>query len=1068
MNPKQEERKCSSECAAPLCTPSGDVSAASGKTNCDDSPLRRLRRENHLLRLQLLKLREQQHSLLHQVAAGGLLSSNGATPTTEIVYGTVEPPHIAATLGVDAGPACSRADLAEESTNDEAAALRARTLLRQEARQQRITPARAILASAGQAGLAAGPAPPNQQPPLEPSNETEALQRETVPPTARTGRGQSPPPAKDRTPSETVPPVPTDAEGDMSAQAMRQRFQSRKAQRRLRLEQMLGPSCEDAPRCLSSLPEDGPLSHATSSNNSDAMLGTGTLLSNAAALEGTSDASGGGGAAAVSHCAARTSETTSGATAAPAGPTQNPNQIGRAVTDAVKNNSWYLCKVLEAALLDTIQARRVLQDSPPSRTSAPVSLVSQPAPAQSGKTGEAAERGSNGAATPKAMQSLPSAATTTPTTTAAPPFLYQLGVSDTALRRAIEESLVLAFRCIHDAPQRLTSQQAAEEAVPPFEAENKDDELRRCFAGHAGRHSAERNGGASENSTEDENGGGPSTAEADDDTLDPFARLLLARISAELPSKSAKMDKKHKEHHGGSSSGSVTSDAAAVEDDEHFHHSGGGGGGDRGSSAAALYSGGGVATVLIRPSTSAVRVLHQHAMATLEPADVLAAVARTSPAAYAVGLGLPFFDFAYGGGMRVVDAARCVWEVRGLAASAGPKVVYPDHPRTYKELLRELVSAHYSPHRLPRAAEMTYASEQLRECVLYVEQRSTGWCPPLVRRLRELSEPFIRAAKLLRTDVLAPLEEAAEATRVSSIRPVCFGQLANGESIRYWCAKDVVPASSSASEVAATVSAVANEPHVLQHVVPSDAAGGVLRYPCNGPSHASAAEVMAVLAADTATAAGSDSSALGQRLAEAQRLSLLCVGGLAPAFPSAYPAASSQSLAMTYASTLPPLVMLVSHGCRWLPPALQPPQQFSSAYDKSVVHAVAAQNDVAWAHNATASSAAAATTAAAYAHYVTERVDANAPPEALQAAVARRELRRCEELAQLSHYHRVLTAQWPTNSRTRRGRNRYAWRHATTSCNAHDGPRLQRKSLASCLQCERTRTRKVSNCLARD
>ncbi|KAL7710611.1 phosphatidylinositol-4-phosphate 5-kinase-like [Lotmaria passim] len=557
MNPKQEERKCSSECAAPLCTPSGDVSAASGKTNCDDSPLRRLRRENHLLRLQLLKLREQQHSLLHQVAAGGLLSSNGATPTTEIVYGTMEPPHIAATLGVDAGPACSRADLAEESTNDEAAALRARTLLRQEARQQRITPARAILASAGQAGLAAGPAPPNQQPPLEPSNETEALQRETVPPTARTGRGQSPPPAKDRTPSETVPPVPTDAEGDMSAQAMRQRFQSRKAQRRLRLEQMLGPSCEDAPRCLSSLPEDGPLSHATSSNNSDAMLGTGTLLSNAAALEGTSDASGGGGAAAVSHCAARTSETTSGATAAPAGPTQNPNQIGRAVTDAVKNNSWYLCKVLEAALLDTIQARRVLQDSPPSRTSAPVSLVSQPAPAQSGKTGEAAERGSSGAATPKAMQSLPSAATTTPTTTAAPPFLYQLGVSDTALRRAIEESLVLAFRCIHDAPQRLTSQQAAEEAVPPFEAENKDDELRRCFAGHAGRHSAERNGGASENSTEDENGGGPSTAEADDDTLDPFARLLLARISAELPSKSAKVDKKHKEHHGGSSSGSV-------------------------------------------------------------------------------------------------------------------------------------------------------------------------------------------------------------------------------------------------------------------------------------------------------------------------------------------------------------------------------------------------------------------------------------------------------------------------------------------------------------------------------
>jgi hypothetical protein len=440
-----------------------------------------------------------------------------------------------------------------------------------------------------------------------------------------------------------------------------------------------------------------------------------------------------------------------------------------------------------------------------------------------------------------------------------------------------------------------------------------------------------------------------------------------------------------------------------------------------GGASSSVYNGGSVATVLIRPSTSAVRVLHEHAVVTIEPADVLASTTHASPAAYAVGQGMPFFDLAYGGGMRLVDAARFVWEVRGLSASAGPKVLYPYLPRTYQELLRELVSTHYSPQRLSCAAELAHATEQQRERVAYARQRASGWCPPLVRRLRELSEPYIRAANLLRTDVLAPMESdvsaAVETRRAAFIHPVCFGQLANGESIRYWGAGDVIPRPTSADTVTASVSAVANEPHVLQRVVPSVSVGaGVLQYTCSAPSYASAAEVMAVLSAGSKNGAVSDGNALSQRLAEARRLSLLCVGGLAPSIPPplyhAGAAWSSQRypFADTYASTLPPSAVLVPRGCRWLPPALQPPQQFSSAYSKTVVHAVAAQSDMVWAHDATTAASGAAS---AYIQYMMEWVDPTVSPMVLRTAVARRERRRYEELAQLSRYHRVLTSQWP-------------------------------------------------------
>ncbi|KPA85917.1 putative phosphatidylinositol-4-phosphate 5-kinase [Leptomonas pyrrhocoris] len=584
MDDAQQKQKGTFEIRSSADCPPEGHKATSGPS-AQDAPLRRLQRENHILRVQLLKLREQQRSLLRQVATVGLFcSSDDTQPST--AENAEAPQHASTAAIADAdieGPASRSGGF---NSDDEATAVRARTLQRQEERKQRATSARALLPSMDQLLNDVTDAQLQQQ---RVQGSVAASREEEMPLSAPVALAKPLPAAPfsvlkvsaakvTNTPS-AVPPVPfgddkSTVEDDSSAQAMLQRFQDRKAQRRLRLKQTLGRSYESGaaedsvsdttpfgsvPRHATGVHEDGlPSNTNNSSRSSSVIANNGGLESEA--LPGDTANTGGAGAA-ISHRAVRAGELAGSTSSPSAGPTQNPNQIGRVVSDAVRNNSWYLCKVLEAALLDTIQSRHVSDDSAthaqtPSCFSpvTPSASLSRPSSAQDRRE---EERGSSGTPTPQTLRS-PQLAGVTPTSAVAPQFLYQEGVSDTALRRAIEESLVLSYRCMHDAPQRLTSHQAAEETVPPFNSENKDSELRRCFAGHASRGSIER-GGGSEAYGVAENGGDddsdcsdPSAIGTDDETLDPFARLLLARISAELPPSSAKREKKRNDNKGSS------------------------------------------------------------------------------------------------------------------------------------------------------------------------------------------------------------------------------------------------------------------------------------------------------------------------------------------------------------------------------------------------------------------------------------------------------------------------------------------------------------------------------------
>ncbi|KAG5492481.1 hypothetical protein JKF63_01059 [Porcisia hertigi] len=490
--------------------------------------------------------------------------------------------------------------------------------------------------------------------------------------------------------------------------------------------------------------------------------------------------------------------------------------------------------------------------------------------------------------------------------------------------------------------------------------------------------------------------------------------------------------------------------------------SGAGGVEEGGPHGIPAYTGGTFETVLTRPSTSAVRILHQHAIATIEPADVLAAITHASPAAYAVGQGLVFFDLACGGGLRLVDAARCVWEVRGLAAPEGPEVLHPERASTYQELLQALVSPHYSPHRLPRAVQMMYAREQEHENAAYVQRRATGWCPTLPRRMREIAEPFIRTAQLLRTDVLAPIESAAAAAeerffgaggalskppsatvkegsstatrdgssltsvvpeRLLRVFPVCFGQLDNGEAIRYWHVSEVPPLLSGSR--ASLTPIAASEPQVIERLVPGIATGSVLGYISTAPGHTHDADAIGTLFCGQPSPTSGSRSVLWKRLVSVARLSLLCAGILAPAIPPAIrpPCAvsflSAQDTNTADVMSLPSLAVLLNRGSRWLPPTLQPPQQFGTYQERRRVGNAGAEignANVAWVRDSPAALSNAAVNAA-YVEYVLEQVSlataVTTSCAALQREVVRKELHRHEQLAQLSHYHRVLSTQWP-------------------------------------------------------
>ncbi|TPP44338.1 Phosphatidylinositol-4-phosphate 5-Kinase family protein [Leishmania donovani] len=534
--------------------PPATPSARTNETE-KDLQLRRLRRENHLLRLQLLKLREQQHQLLANTSAAAVCPvSDSALAVSDVA---------------EAAPQQARSDIIDE----EATALRTRMLQRIRERQQRTTVARSLLRDAEQLyselpqqeqleaerGNSSGTAtpvspasPPVKAAPAQSMQTAAAPSSPAPPPLAPAAKLDiiedgcdqidqrhallaSPSSATaSRAPADKSASSGAHAAEDLSAEAMLQRFQDRKSQRRLRLEQMLGPIYDAAgsgaagPSRENDSTETAPLG-AVPRGAGAGQGGEGAqppLNRSVAAWDGRGKRIDSGTRRGRENGHKNAAAT---ATSAYSGPTRNPNQIGRAVSDAVKNNSWYLCKVLEAALLDTIQARPANDAAAPALSSSPEKHL---------------PHGSHSRAT------------------------------DTALKRAIEESLLLPFRCVQDAPRRLTSSQAAEESLPAFEAENRDAELRRCFAEGAGKDALLSSGArrdddlgstAAGNDDEEAPERESDMLGAHDDNLDPFARLLLARLSTDLPSKTTKSDwtGKHLSRYGSGKDGAKQSSLAS-------------------------------------------------------------------------------------------------------------------------------------------------------------------------------------------------------------------------------------------------------------------------------------------------------------------------------------------------------------------------------------------------------------------------------------------------------------------------------------------------------------------------
>ncbi|CAM71964.1 putative phosphatidylinositol-4-phosphate 5-kinase-like [Leishmania infantum JPCM5] len=608
--------------------PPATPSARTNETE-KDLQLRRLRRENHLLRLQLLKLREQQHQLLANTSAAAVCPvSDSALAVSDVA---------------EAAPQQARSDIIDE----EATALRTRMLQRIRERQQRTAVARSLLRDAEQLyselpqqeqleaerGNSSGTATPVSpaSPPVK-AAPAQSMQTAAAPPSP------APPPlapaakldiiedgcdqidqrhallaspssaTASRAPADKSASSGAHAAEDLSAEAMLQRFQDRKSQRRLRLEQMLGPIYDAAgsgaagPSRENDSTETAPLG-AVPRGAGAGQGGEGAqppLNRSVAAWDGRGKRIDSGTRRGRENGHKNAAAT---ATSAYSGPTRNPNQIGRAVSDAVKNNSWYLCKVLEAALLDTIQARPAndaaapaLSSSPekrlphgshsratsfaemPSSSSSPASASSLLGPHSDGCAAGGTSGSTSGSTTlttgTASVLPQPESMAAAPTSVKVPQLLYPKGVSDTALKRAIEESLLLPFRCVQDAPRRLTSSQAAEESLPAFEAENRDAELRRCFAEGAGKDALLSSGArrdddlgstAAGNDDEEAPERESDMLGAHDDNLDPFARLLLARLSTDLPSKTTKSDwtGKHLSRYGSGKDGAKQSSLAS-------------------------------------------------------------------------------------------------------------------------------------------------------------------------------------------------------------------------------------------------------------------------------------------------------------------------------------------------------------------------------------------------------------------------------------------------------------------------------------------------------------------------
>ncbi|GET92564.1 phosphatidylinositol-4-phosphate 5-kinase-like, putative [Leishmania tarentolae] len=564
--------------------------------------LRRLRRENRLLRLQLLELREQQHQLLANTGTAVVCPAPYSALT--MLDAVEEAPQGCAVASTLLAPPQTPSHMVDE----EATALRTRMLERIKERQQRTTVLRSLLRDPQQIHSelprqepleaerenftgTAMPVPPAASAKLNiiQDDHAETDQRYSLLTSCSSAMGSPVPPDKLASPG-------TRAVDDLSAEALLQRFQDRKSQRRLRLEKMLNPG-EDATGGGAAWPIHG--------NANAEMAPPGAKQGGEETQSPFNSVEAGDGRRRRVDGTRRGRENdhkNPGSTAAPpyTGSTKNPNQIGHAVSDAVKNNSWYLCKVLEAALLDTIQARPVkqaivppldsssekyLQSCSQSRATSSAEMSSSSSSSVSassllGPLSDGRAAGSTSGATTLTAGSFsvlphPESIAASPTSVEFPQLLYPNGVSGTALKRAIEESLFLPFRCVQDAPRRLTSSQAAEENLPAFEAENRDAELRRCFGEGSGKDalpssSARRNGqlgsNAARNNDEEATEREADMHRANDDDLDPFAHLLLARLSADLPSATAKSNSKDRQspQYGSSKDGAKQSSLASL------------------------------------------------------------------------------------------------------------------------------------------------------------------------------------------------------------------------------------------------------------------------------------------------------------------------------------------------------------------------------------------------------------------------------------------------------------------------------------------------------------------------
>lgn len=475
-------------------------------------------------------------------------------------------------------------------------------------------------------------------------------------------------------------------------------------------------------------------------------------------------------------------------------------------------------------------------------------------------------------------------------------------------------------------------------------------------------------------------------------------------------------------------------------------------------------------TVLARPTNTTIRVVHDSAVVVVEPASVMSATQALSKAAFAVGEGLPFFDMGCGGGLRLVDRHGCVTEVSELGGSgqttSGPRVAQSS-PCSYGDLLRSLVSPHYSPHRLPYATQLQNEVQWQQEREAYATLRERGVCPPLQRRLRDLVEHYIIGEHLLRTDVLQPTEAArlrylravhavknpappltagsdgsslvgSTSTRTTAtsfnmeradaaIQPICYAQLANGEAVRFvsqatleaelqqyeqthadTCDVVSLPGASSASPLLrVSETAVVGEPGVTQFVVSQSASTAQLHYTMEGSTEGP--------------------MTLWQRVHAATRLSVFCCGALSQSrngtgystsetgFPSAMKsqlqAPSVQRVADSLVSTLattatavpsslvvsvtpPSAAVLLNGGSRWLPPALQPPQQYLSTGEDGTAGGELWRNEP--------------PTYETLAIYLLYKPTSTMTKRIVVDGV----LRQAGLLVNLSHFHKAMTREW--------------------------------------------------------